>query len=193
MKRPEIFQPEWPVRWCKFRPDTIVAATPKVAQTSIRRAGVENTVIPMADAPKYPNRHVFVRNPLARLESCYHYHQERSADFTAGNQWPWALDGVSGEFVRIEPESYEDFVDLVLDDHMWNKHWVPQVWLWDDLATEYHLFEDVAKVCSSLGRPIEHENASRTPKTAPEYRIEELREFFADDLRIREDLLPLRR
>jgi hypothetical protein len=170
------------VIWCHVKGE-VVAATPKVASTTIRK--VSEGQIPKDKVEMYPECVVFVRDPLERMESAFHYFNVRRGS------WPVVWDARTQSYRQNPPASWPDFVDKVLDGKYWDKHWVPQTWLWGPLPTLTFLFEDIETVAKDRwGLTIGHHN--RGPVNGEpvrlSYRVPELEDFFKDDLELRRDL-----
>jgi hypothetical protein len=84
-----------------------------------------------------------------------------------------------------------DFVDQVLDKRYWDKHWVPQNWLWGPLPTLYFMFEDIEQVFKErYGLRVGHHNKGplNMEPRARSYREPELEDFFKDDFNLRANI-----
>jgi hypothetical protein len=170
------------VIWCHVKGD-VVAATPKVASTSVRK--ISEGQVPKDKVGMYENVVVFVRDPLERMESAFHYfNSHRTA-------WPVVWKERTQTYEQDPPVNWADFVDKVLDRKYWNKHWVPQSMLWGPLPTVHYLFEDIEEVSKERwGVRIGHHNRGpiNGEPVRMTYRVPELEDFFKDDLELRNDL-----
>ena len=162
---------------------TVIARTPKVGQTSIAHTLGGQIQVPLSEIGEFDRRIVFVRDPIERLESTYHYFDKKQGS------WPNAFSNRQDARIQHRPQSIEEFIDLILD-HAWlDKHWVPQSWLWEQIPDpDYIGFEDFGKTFRSLGFQIKHENSSGVKRSGITHRIPELEALFAGDLAIRESL-----
>lgn len=151
----------------------IIIATPKCGQTAIRRA-VGNHA--QTSTPElYDQTIAFVRDPLERLESTYHYFAQRGG-------FPVTRDTRNGRNLKRHPESLEDFINFVLDLGWRDKHWAPQSDLWGLTPTHLHPFEKMPEVMKALGVTVQKINSSGVPKEGIQYRVPELEAYYARDL-----------
>jgi len=203
------YMPEHPVIsgnrtviWCPVGRE-VVAATPKVGSNSVRKAA-NGGQVPKDKVEKYNEAVVFVRDPLERMESAFHYFNNRAS-------WPQVWHERTQSYVSSPPRDWMDFVDQVLDKRYWDKHWVPQNWLWGPLPTLYFMFEDIEQVFKErYGLRVGHHNKGPYPlltnvRTGPgapprkaragtmeprarSYREPELEDFFKDDFNLRANI-----
>ena len=126
------------------------------------------------NGPTPEEMHVFVREPIERLESAYRFFGGRPPiDYLEDGEISW-----------------ERFIDLLLDEGKENPHWRSAA---DTLKlagrshdTIVHLFEDVNKAFP-LGKLDRRNESKRDGRfvTDPTYREAELREMYADDYALR--------
>jgi hypothetical protein len=183
------YMPEHPVIsgnrtviWCPIGRE-VVSATPKVGSNSVRKAA-NGGQVPKDKVEHYNEAVVFVRDPLERMESSFHYFNNRAS-------WPQVWHERTQSYVSSPPRDWMDFVDQVLDKRYWDKHWVPQHWLWGPLPTLYYLFEDIEEVFKErYGLRIGHHNKGplNMEPLCRSYREPELEDFFKDDFKLRADI-----
>lgn len=163
----------------------VLAATPKVASTAIRNLTAHRGTVPADKVHLYDRVIGFLRDPLERLESAFHYFNRRG-------HFPQGYDVKLGYATHQMFDTYEKFVDAMLDRGYLDKHWMPQMYNMRDLPTEYHPLEDLDTVLRGLGVSVgKGINSSGVAKTRPQYRIPELEAFYASDLAARETSLEV--
>lgn len=178
--------PQIPVTWFPVGDDgTYLAILPKCGTKSTEYTMFPKTRRPpekLRAIPPEPTRVItFIRDPIERLQSAFHYFNHRNPSFPH----------VDGHGTPSELE-WDHFVDLMLDHDYWDKHWCPQHWLLvmvGLLETEALVpenFEDYGEVIRrETGLTPVHENKSGVPKERPDYRLEELYERFGGDYELR--------
>ena len=140
------------------------------------------------EALVYPERIFFIRDPLQRLESCY--------SFFVG----LARSGVPHSSIPVANlDSWELFVDYILDPKNEDEHWIPQtetvLYTGDALEDKVYVptkimrFEDVTKWWPNFfSRRLPHNNQSERLITTV-YRSKELQEKYANDYAIYDKLV----
>ena len=85
---------------------------------------------------------------------------------------------------RLARFSIEHFTDKVLDEGYWNRHWAPQI-AQHKYFDEIYRFENIAETWPHeyCYRELGQWNKSKTPKPEIVYRLDELNEYYAEDLR----------
>jgi len=136
----------------------------------------------------YPERIFFMRDPFQRLESAYSFFVGLVRAGTPHNAVPEAA-----------LESWEKFVDYVLDPRYDDEHWRPQtettLYIGDGtdrklVPTKIMRFEDVTKWWPNFfSRNLPHINRS-TKLVTTSYRGDEIRVKYAADYKIYDDLVP---
>lgn len=113
-------------------------------------------------------RILFVRHPLERLQSCYSY-------FKGLDQ-----EGVEHS-VQAPTESWNVFVDYVLNNLTDDVHWLPQVIHAGNAQNIVHRFEDLGEIGRSYyDMPIPWANRStRMPASA--YGISDIMQMYKED------------
>jgi len=107
---------------------------------------------------------VFIRDPLDRLSSCFHFFLHTK----------YGID-------RKHINSYESFIDWALDSD--DEHVLPQC----ELFSRYHfkrrfLISDMDKVLGLLtGENIPHENSANRFDIDQSYRLSEIRDRYTED------------
>lgn len=143
----------------------IIGLVPKAAFTSIRSSLLpdyaEKVGRPEAKEQQLPIR-IYIRQPLQRMVSAFRF--------------------LSTGPVLPDDCTFEQFVDLVLEGSG-NSHWLPQVAWFDDYnVTEVYQLERIAETWPaeiSLG----HLNRSTAPVPEIGYRLDELNDYYAGDIR----------
>lgn len=110
---------------------------------------------------------IFVRDPVERLRSAWQMMSDSYSDYL---EWP-------------------DFVDRVLSGELVDRHWMPQAkihtWGGRLIPTSFYLFEDIQEWWGKwFNRVLPHRNKSN-PREIPEYRREDIKEFYAQDIELR--------
>jgi hypothetical protein len=160
--------------------DKVLAVCPKAGSQSIRKTlltdlGVkEMQMHSIRNTPAKQMKAViwFVRHPIDRARSAWRYFQN-----TVG--WP--------KETGITSETYEGFVDGILDKTYDNRHWNPQVpmvtYTRFFLPTEIYRFERINDLWPEVvGKgTLKHLNQSEPTETTA-YRLPELEMRYADDL-----------
>jgi hypothetical protein len=166
-----------------------IAATPKTASSGIRKAlGLHYIVSINADKVHLYDRAIaFIRDPMQRIESCWHY-------FHARGGFPAGYDKYSKIKRSMNFEAYEQFVDYVLNEPGYlDKHWMPQDYNLQGHPTEYYLLEDAAEVLLSIGLNLEpNVNSSGVALSGNDYRAPELEAFYAADIELRKQCITLK-
>lgn len=152
-----------------------VCATPDLAIVTIRKVACTSIQTVFKNRlPKPDGRALiaFIRDPIERFMSGYNFfHNTRRWQYFPG------------------PENYEQHVDNVLAGQR-NKHWDPQVEILEDLVVTPYRLEDIGQVWNMYGFPeLPHKNRAPGDNIRdPDYRAEELREFYAKDIDLRSGL-----
>ncbi len=183
MPNPGLFNTKAAIRFIEWKGNTLVL-TPKCASTSIVRSIPAENQLDLADCKNIKGMCI-IRDPVERLEAAFRY-------FTTKTTFRPAYENVGEvKMVAHQPEQIEDFIDLILDNGWYDKHWVPQTWIWDEYnydGWEFHAFEDIEGFQEKAQLPRTHLNDNRVPRTGIEYRVAELREFYKEDLALREQI-----
>ena len=139
-----------------------VAAIPKCGQHTLTALG--STELSFDRIEDFPVRMAFIRDPLDRLSSCFHF-------FLHSNY------GIGREHLS----SYEAFIDWALNSD--DEHVLPQC----ELFSRYHfkrrfLVSDMNRVLGLLtGEKIPHENAAPRFDIDQEYRLQDIKGRYQED------------
>jgi len=147
------------------------SSTPKCGSVSLRQTLTPNYFLTNEQALKYDTRVMWIRDPMSRLWSAYHYCKKTYPKH------------------RVE---WQEFVDLVLSGEKMgtDSHWVPQhqFLTTDDgvfVPTHIHRFEDIADYWQLYSdRALLHMNKGVYTPEIPLYRDEELAIYYAEDYEI---------
>lgn len=144
--------------------DKVLAVCPKAGSTSIRKLNLKE-VVPAEVYAKQLECLWFIRHPVARLHSCYRYIKQ----------------GPDPKSKLKRHDTYQSFVDSVLAGDR-NRHFNQQIPMVTDpvfLPTEVHRFEDIHRYIN-----IPWLNRSESTEINEGYRLPEIEELYAEDLRL---------
>lgn len=141
-----------------------VALIPKCGSTSLTHATVGGAHL-IETLKQQPVTHVFIRDPIERLESAYQFFREHAPSF--------------------QP-SWQEFIDAVIDGEP-NGHWQSQHVFIEKLRQPYyHKFEDIGQVWEDVtGKALPRYQSSQKVEL-PEYRYIDLKRHYRDDFNLRE-------
>ncbi len=155
--------------------DLAISATEKAACTSIHNS--------LTRCPRYTIEQVrqrglrtrlYLRHPISRFASCWAY-------FTPANNFPgdpvWRNHAYD---VLREHPSVEQFTDIVLGGCE-NEHWAPQLAQHDCAFDEIYQLEQIHETWPKK-YPLRHENRARIDKPEITYRLDDLLDYYRDDL-----------
>lgn len=150
-----------------------IALVPKCGNTSFS-ALVGGNRLTTEEALNMGTRVMFIRDPIDRFVSGYSF-------FYAMNELDSSRENVP---ISITHQGYEHYVDHALSTP--NPHWVPQMELTRGIATHLYKFD-----CDSIRKwwpmhwpgcqPDWLNACTHLPTT--DYRLDDLRRYYADDLR----------
>lgn len=170
MYRPDQFQYfYWPVE------NIVVGCTEKAAATSIRGALIRCKKYTYKEVQQrgYRSR-IYLRHPITRFASAWAY-------FTPANNFPgdpvWRNKAYDA--LRDHP-TVEQFTDAVLDG-MQNEHWAPQLAQHGLVFDEILRLENIRDTWPERYR-LENRNQGRIPKPEITYRLDELENYYKEDL-----------
>ena len=143
----------------------IIAVSPKCGSTSFRNEYHIPGTRPLSLVAVQELKKSFwkvkgiVRDPIDRFESCYNFFQHKhNGGFPLGKKY----------------KSLEAFTDAVLSGDT-NPHWQPQ----SEMLQECDTYADLETV------PLKHHINKNEHKERAVYRLRELKEFYAQDYKIR--------
>ena len=140
-----------------------VAAIPKCGQHTL--SALSYTLIEPKKIPEFSVRLAFVRDPLERLRSCFHFYLDSRFN-------------INGERIR----SYPQFIDWALESQ--DEHVVPQA---DFIAPLFNTVISIRDMSSTLSRLTGKKVLKLNPSTRFEvddsYRLEDIkRKYYKDFL-----------
>jgi hypothetical protein len=146
------------------------AAIPKCGQHTF--AELDTSELPFDRIKEFPIRMAFIRDPLDRLSSCFH--------FFLHTNYP-----INGGKVR----GYESFIDWALDSD--DEHVQPQV----ELFSRYHFQRrfPISKMTEILelltGEVIPQANSAPRHEIDQGYRLDDIRERYSEDFDMYSEVL----
>lgn len=146
-----------------------VAEIPKAGLSTIREWLHPGFVVVKNNDPRLKNcpvRVMFVKNPLARLQSAYSFLKVR--------------DALGSKMKHGAPlSSWHDFVDYILENE--NIHWMPQVKRAGHLQTVVHRLEDLNHIFYRYHEGmVLHSNITRRVPV-DNYRLLDIVEYYMGD------------
>lgn len=187
----------------KLNANTCIAVFPKVASCSILTAAYENGAVNITpeEALRLDKRVMFVRHPLERLVSAFSWLMQAHKQGTPAcrSVYPSIMGqevlgtGVNGETKPLI-DAWKAFVDHILVAD--NDHWTPQIELAShngvlipNRAFKFEELNDRWGTYSAGRFPSTLPHLHRVTKlTPPDYRVDDLREFYRKDIIARQRL-----
>ena len=169
---------EYPPFFLDVRHDLAVALIPRCGSQTIRGWLGRDAIAVKRDDTRLRSvskRVAFIRNPLDRLASAY-------------SLFYWTKDYGGKSYRHIPTESWEIFVDYILNPKIKDEHWQPQVNLIGSVPNIFHRFENIIEHFEKYRPGILPHNNKTSRMPISDYRIAEVNKKYGDDFKLWEQI-----
>lgn len=152
--------------------DLAITCTEKAGATSINSALSRcRKITPQQIKQRNLTTRIYLRHPITRFASVYAY-------FAANGNFQ--VQPSRARYVLDHHPTIEQFTDAVLNG-VENEHWLPQLAQHEIDIDQIHRFEDINKTWPT-GYPLGHYNKGRIEKPEIIYKLNDLQEYYRQDL-----------